>query len=60
MPLKKGNSKKIVSSNIRELHKGKTHAQTQSKFGKERADKQSVAIALSEAKKSSNKPRSKK
>lgn len=52
MPLKQGSSKKTVSSNIEELHKGKTYAHTRSKFGKKKADKQAVAIALSEARKS--------
>ncbi len=46
MPLKTGKSRKTVSSNIRELHTGKTYAHTASKFGKKRADKQAVAIAL--------------
>jgi hypothetical protein len=50
--LKKGKSRKTVSANIRELHTGKTHAKTQRKFGKKAADKQSVAIALSQARRS--------
>jgi hypothetical protein len=49
MPLKKGRSRATVSKNISELHQGKTHAKTQRKFGKARADKQSVAIALKKA-----------
>lgn len=49
MPLKKGSSQKVISENIRELHHGKTYAHTASKFGKERANKQAVAIAFSEA-----------
>lgn len=59
MPLKRGKSKAVVSSNIRELHTGKTHARTQAKFGKAKADKQSVAIALSEARKTGAKPKGK-
>lgn len=51
MPLQKGSSRKTVSNNIRELHTGKTYAHTASKFGKARADKQAVAIALNEARK---------
>jgi hypothetical protein len=50
MPLKTGKSQKTVSSNISELHKGKTFAETSKKFGKNKANKQSIAIALSEAK----------
>jgi len=51
MPLKKGKSKKIISSNIRELE----HA------GKGRSHKQNIAIAISEARKSGAKiPKKKK
>lgn len=49
MPLEKGKSDKVVSDNIKELHKGKTYAKTKAKYGKERANKQAVAIALHEA-----------
>jgi hypothetical protein len=52
MPLKKGTSKATVSKNIKEFHTGKTFAHTAQKFGKERANKQAVAVALSEARKS--------
>ncbi len=55
MPLKKGSSKKTVSSNIKELHTGKTFAKTAAKSGKKKADKQAVAIALSEARKTKKK-----
>lgn len=51
MPLKKGSSQKTISSNIRELHGGKTYAHTKAKFGAKRANKQAVAIALHEARK---------
>lgn len=51
MPLKPGSSQKTVSQNIRELHKGKTHARTMEKYGKKKADQQSVAIALENARK---------
>jgi hypothetical protein len=51
MPLKKGSSQKTVSKNISELHGGKTYARTMKKFGKEKAQKQSIAIALNEARK---------
>jgi hypothetical protein len=49
MPLKRGKSKKTISSNIREFHKGKTFAKTERKFGKAKADKQAVAVAFSTA-----------
>jgi len=51
MPLKTGKSKKVVSENISEFHKGKTFAATKEKFGKEKADKQAVAVALSKKRK---------
>lgn len=51
MPLKSGSSPEIVSQNISELHSGKTFARTMAKFGKKKADKQSVAIALSNSRK---------
>ena len=46
MPLRKGAS---VSENISELHTGNTYARTRKKFGKKKANKQAIAIALSEA-----------
>ncbi len=52
MPLKKGSGQKTISSNISEFHKGKTYAATAKKFGKSTADKQAVAVAMSEARKS--------
>lgn len=52
MPLKPGKSKKTVSKNISEFHGGKTYAHTQQKFGKETADKQAVAVALDQQRKS--------
>jgi hypothetical protein len=55
MPLKKGKSKKVVGENIAEFHTGKTYAHTKKKFGKARADKQAVAVAMSEARKFGNK-----
>lgn len=55
MPLKKGKSKKVVSDNISEFHTGETYARTKAKFGKEKADKQAVAVALDTARKSGKK-----
>jgi hypothetical protein len=49
MPLKKGKSKKTTSKNIREFHKGATYEATKRKFGKARADRQAVAVAMAEA-----------
>lgn len=55
MPLKKGSSKKTISSNIKELHTGKTYAHTAKKFGATKANKQAVAIAMRKAGKSRKK-----
>lgn len=49
MPLKKGSSKKVVSKNIKEFHKGKTYAKTKKKYGKKKADAQAVAAALNKS-----------
>jgi hypothetical protein len=52
MPVLPGVSREIVSKNISEFHTGKTYAATKAKFGKARADKQAVAVALSSKRKS--------
>jgi hypothetical protein len=57
VPLRKGKSKKTISSNISEFHKGKTFAHTAAKFGKATANKQAVAVALSTARKSKGRGR---
>src|SRR5512143_1205216 len=51
MPLKAGSSQKVISSNIREFHTGDTYARTKAKFGKAKADKQAIAVAMSTARK---------
>lgn len=52
MPLKKGTSKKTISSNIRELYKdNKKTGKARGANGKPRSRKQIIAIALSQAKK---------
>jgi hypothetical protein len=53
MPLTPGKSKAVVSKNISEFHTGETYAKTKAKFGKEKADKQAIAAAMSEKRKSS-------
>ena len=58
MPGRKGAAN--VGSNIREAHKGKTYKKTAKKFGKKKADKQAIAIGLSEAGVSKKKSRKKK
>jgi hypothetical protein len=49
MPLKSGRSRKTIAENISELHSGQTFARTKRKFGRRRAQKQAVAIALEKA-----------
>lgn len=51
MPLKKGKSKKVVSENISEFHKGQTYSKTKAKYGKAKADKQAVAVAMAKKRK---------
>ena len=55
MPLRKG--KRNVSFNIRELHKGPQYQRTLHKFGKAKANRQAVAVALSVARKKGRKKR---
>lgn len=52
MPLKRGRSRETISANIREFKRGETYRRTKSKFGKERADAQAIAVALKMARKS--------
>lgn len=52
MPLRKGKSKKTREANFHELRHGKTFQRTAKKFGKKRAQKQMVAIELSNERKS--------
>lgn len=59
MPLKPGRSKATIRKNIEEFHTGKTYAHTKRKFGKKRADKQAVAVALNQARKPSGTSRKK-
>jgi hypothetical protein len=51
MPLLKGKSKKVLAENFHELRHGKTFTKTSRKFGKPRARKQMVAIALKQSRK---------
>jgi O6-methylguanine-DNA--protein-cysteine methyltransferase len=52
MPLKKGKSQKVMQENIREFHHGKTYARTARKYGKATADRQAVAAAYSQRRRS--------
>jgi len=51
MPLAKGKSKSVIKKNFEEFGTGKTYAKTKSKFGKAKANKQRIAVVLSEARK---------
>jgi hypothetical protein len=55
MPLRKGKGKKVLSENISEFHKGKTYEKTKKKFGKKTANKQAIAAAYSQQRKSKKK-----
>lgn len=55
MPLHRGTSKKTVSRNIREFHTGKTYARTKRRYGAKVANRQAVAAALSEKRRSGRK-----
>lgn len=59
MPLKKGSSPKTISENIKEFHKGPSFKHTEQKYGKNDADKQAIAVAFSEARRSKEKGHSK-
>lgn len=51
MPLEKSGSSDALSANFHELRHGKTFKRTAKKYGKKRARKQMVAIALSNQRK---------
>lgn len=52
MPLRPGED---TGEAIRELHSGKTYSRTRKKHGKKKADKQAIAIALSNHRKGKKK-----
>lgn len=55
MPLQRGTSRKTVARNIREFHGGRTYARTRRKYGKRAANRQAIAAALSEKRRSGRK-----
>ena len=52
MPLIKGRGKAVLGENIKEFHTGQTYARTKAKFGKVTADKQAIAAAYAEQRRS--------
>ena len=57
MPLKKGTDRKTTESNFREFGAGKTYRHTKKRFGKKRADRQRIALVLSNKRKSKHRTR---
>lgn len=55
MPLEKGTSKEATEKNFDEVRHGKTYARTKKKYGRQKANKQMVAIVLSNKRKSAKK-----
>jgi hypothetical protein len=55
MPLIESDSKEATAENFRELGEGKTYARTKKKHGKKKANKQRVAIVLSNKRKATAK-----
>ena len=52
MPMRHGQSQKVISNNISEFHKGDRYQQIKARHGKAKADKVAVAASLSNAKRS--------
>jgi len=55
MPIQSGNSRSVISDNIRELRRGPQFQRTKRKFSPRKAQQQAVAIAMDEARKSKGK-----
>jgi hypothetical protein len=49
MPLLKGKKKATIKKNFEEFGKGKTYKATEKKYGKEKANRQRIAVVLSTA-----------
>ena len=54
MPLTPGRTKAIVKKNFEEFGQGPTYQHTAAKFGKDRANKQRIAVVLKESGQSKN------
>ena len=52
MPLERGTSKETTRKNFEEFGKGNTYSRTKKRFGKKRADRQRIAVVLSNKRKS--------
>jgi hypothetical protein len=52
MPLLRGSDKETTRKNFEEFGRGKTYARTKKRKGKKRADKQRIAVVLSNQRKS--------
>jgi hypothetical protein len=59
MPLERSTSKSATKRNFEEFAKGKTYSHTKKRFGKKRADKQRIAVVLSNKRKAAAKRKAK-
>lgn len=55
MPLLQSDTQSATEDNFREFGKGKTYSRTKRKYGKKRADKQRIAVVLSNKRKQQRK-----
>lgn len=55
MPFKKGKSRKVISDNISEFHRGQRFKKVAHKHGKKKAHKMAVAAAFSMARRNKKK-----
>lgn len=54
MPLRRGTDRKTTEENFREFGNGRTYARTKRRYGKKRANRQRVAVVLSNRRKSAH------
>ena len=60
MPLKKSDSDEATKENFEEIHKSGTYKRTRRKYGRKAANKQAVAVVLSNKRKATQRKRGSK